>query len=287
VKPAQFGYHRVRSVREAVEWLMAYEGSARVLAGGQSLAPMLNMRLLRPDALIDINDVAELAVIERTVTGLSIGAAVRYRDLEESSLVRDELPLVARVLRHIGDRQVRNRGTIGGSLAHGDPTGEMPLACLVLGAAVRVAGPDGSRTIPVADLYADSYTTVLEPLEVLTHVEFPASPPHVAFAERCRRHNDFAVISAASVGRRDDTGRWSDIRVGLGGVAGTPVLASAVGEALSGSTLQDGDILAACDAALAVADPASDIRASASYRRHLVPIYVQRVLTDLRERAAA
>ena len=137
VKTAVFGYHAARSVEEAVELLAAYEGTARLLAGGQSLVPMMNMRLIRPDALIDVNGLSDLDGIEFEDDTTVIGALTRYTTLEHSSIIADRLPLVARMVRHIGDRQVRNRGTIGGSLVQGDPTGEMPLACTTLGASVR------------------------------------------------------------------------------------------------------------------------------------------------------
>jgi carbon-monoxide dehydrogenase medium subunit len=286
MKPAPFGYHSATSVGEAVRFLAAYEGTARLLAGGQSLVPMLNMRLLQPDALIDINGVAELAGIERTADGVRIGAMTRYRSLEESPTVGRELPLLARVLRHIGDRQIRNRGTIGGSLGHGDPAGEVPLACLVLGAWVGVVGPDGRRAVPVAGLYDGSYATILDPLEIITHIEFPRAPAHASFLELCRRHNDFAVVSVACTGDRDEAGRWTGIRVGVGGLAPTAVVAEAVGEQLSGSPLDDAAIAAAAPAVLDVIDPASDIRASADYRRFLAPVYVQRALAMLRDGAA-
>jgi aerobic carbon-monoxide dehydrogenase medium subunit len=287
VKPGPLGYHRATSVPHAVQLLSAYEGTARVIAGGQSLVPMLNMRLIQPDALIDLNGVAELAGIRTAGDATVLGALVRYTAIEESPLIAERLGLLARMVRHVGDRQVRNRGTIGGSLAQGDPTGEMPLACLVLGARVTVTGPGGRRELPVADLYLGSYATVLEPCEVLTEIAFPCAPAHFAFAEQCRRHNDFAVISAAAVADRGPDGQWSGVRVALGGVADQPVLAAQAGLVASGSRLTDEVIASAAAAALEVADPPTDVRASAEYRRHLVPIYVRRVLTELRRSAEA
>jgi aerobic carbon-monoxide dehydrogenase medium subunit len=282
VKPGPLGYHRATSVSHAVQLLSGYEGTARVLAGGQSLVPMLSMRLIQPDALIDLNQLAELAEVRTAGDTTVLGALVRYTTIEQSPLIASRLGLLARMVRHVGDRQVRNRGTIGGSLAQGDPTGEMPLACLTLGASVRTAGPDGQRELPVAGLYQGSYTTVLDPCEVLTEVTFPRAPAHFAFAEQCRRHNDFAVVSAAAVGDRRPDGTWAGIRVGLGGVADQPVVAAAAGAIASDSGLTDAVIAEAAQAALEVADPPSDVRASAEYRRHLVPIYVRRVLTELR-----
>jgi carbon-monoxide dehydrogenase medium subunit len=212
-----------------------------------------------------------------------LGALVRYATLERSELVAERLPLLSRVVRHIGDRQVRNRGTVGGALVQGDPTGEMPLACLVLEAVVTATGPRGTRRIELADFYTGSYATVLELDELVTAVEFPAHPQHVAFAELCRKHNDFAVLSVVATGNRTADGRWGDVRIALGGVADSPVLAAAAGDGLAGTQLTDADLDAAALAALEVVDPPTDVRASAEYRRHLVPVYVRRVLTELRE----
>ncbi|MCW2609108.1 MAG: aerobic carbon-monoxide dehydrogenase medium subunit [Actinomycetota bacterium] len=283
MKAAHFTYHRPTSVDEAVAFLDDYGGAARVLAGGQSLVPMMNMRLWRPLALVDINRIPELSEVRAEGTSTVLGALVRYTTLERLPLVAERLPVLAELVRHIGDRQVRNRGTVGGSLVQADPTGEFPLACLVLGATVRVVGPAGARAIPVAELYEGSYATVLELEELLTEVVFPPAPAHFAFTEVTRRHNDFAVLSVLAVGDRDAGGRWRDVRVGLGGIADTPVLAEAAAELLNGSDLSDAVIREAAELAVDVADPPSDIRASAEYRRHLLPVYARRVLTELRD----
>jgi carbon-monoxide dehydrogenase medium subunit len=286
MKPAPFGYHPASTVEEAVTHLMAYEGSARAIAGGQSLVPMLNMRLLRPDALVDLDGVRSLRSLATDASdATSFGAMVRYTTIERSPVVARHLPLLSQVVRHIGDRQVRNRGTIGGSLAHGDPTAEMGLACLALGASVRVTGPTGSREIRVSDLYEASYASVLDPCEVLTEVLVPKAPAHFGFVECCRRHNDFAVVSVACVGDRSEDGRWSAIRIALGGVADVAVLADAAAAAVEGSLLGDAEIGEAAQAADEVVDPPSDIRASAEYRRHLVPVYVRRALVAMRQSA--
>jgi carbon-monoxide dehydrogenase medium subunit len=286
MKPAPFGYHPASTVEEAVAHLVAYDGSARAIAGGQSLVPMLNMRLLRPDALVDLDGVRSLRSLATDATdATSFGAMVRYTTIERSPVVARHLPLLSQVVRHIGDRQVRNRGTIGGSLAHGDPTAEMGLACLALGASVRVTGPAGSRRIRVSDLYEASYASVLDPCEVLTEVLVPKAPAQFGFVECCRRHNDFAVVSVACVGDRDDDGRWSAIRIALGGVADVAVLADAAAAAVEGSRLGDAEIGEAAQAADEVVDPPSDIRATAEYRRHLVPVYVRRALVAMRQSA--
>ena len=287
MKSADFTYHRPSDIAEAVRHLQDYDGGARVLAGGQSLMPMMNMRLWRPDAVVDINGLTDLAGLTVEGDETRIGALVRYSTLEFSPLIAKRLPLLKAMVAFVGDRQVRNRGTIGGSLVQGDPTGEMPLGCLVLGATVHALGPSGARAIEMEDLYEGAYATTLAPDEVLTEVRVPPHPPHFAFRECCRRHNDFCVLSVAATGRVTGDGRWSGLRIGLGGVNDAPVLAEASMALLEGSRLDDADIAAAGEAALGAIDPPDDIRGSAEYRAHLVPIYVARVLRDLRASALA
>ena len=282
MKSADFAYHRPEDIAEAVRYLQDYDGAARVLAGGQSLIPMMNMRLWRPDALIDINGLTDLSRFTVEGDETRVGALVRYSTLEFSPLVAERLPLIKAMVAFVGDRQVRNRGTIGGSLVQGDPTGEMPLGCLVLGATVTALGPSGARTIAMTDFYEGAYATTLAPDEVLTEIRLPPHPSHFAFRECCRRHNDFCVLSVAATGLVADDGRWGGLRIGLGGVNDTPVLAEASMALLVGSRLDDADIAAAGEAALQAIDPPDDIRGSAEYRAHLVPLYVARVLRDLR-----
>ncbi len=282
MKSADFIYHRAGSLAEALGYLEDYGGGARVLAGGQSLVPMMNLRLWRPSALVDVNGLSELAEIRCEGETTTIGAMVRYAALERAPEVAERLPLIKTMVRFIGDHQVRNRGTIGGSLVQGDPTGEMPLACLVLGARARARGAKGGREIPLDALYEGSYAARLTYDEILTEVVFPRQPARWAFREVCRRHNDFALVSVAAVGEPDEDGRWQGLRLGLGGVNDTPVLAEAAMRLLDGTLLSDSDIAAAAEAALEAIDPPSDVRGSAEYRAHLVPIYVARVLRDLR-----
>jgi carbon-monoxide dehydrogenase medium subunit len=286
VKPAPFGYLKASSVTDALKYLDDYDGMARLLAGGQSLVPMLHMRIMSPAAVVDINAIPGLDGVEPDGEATVIGPLARYSALETSPVIAGRLPLLRDMIKHIGDRQVRNRGTIGGSLAQADPTGEMPLACLVLGATVVAESSSGKREIPVADLFETSYTTTLRPEEMITSVWFPRSPEHYAFTERCRRHNDFAVLSVAAVGTRGDDGAWTGVGLALGGVADRPVLVPDAGDLLSGTRLDDAAIDQAADACLAVIDPPDDIRASAEYRRHLVPIDVRRTLRVLREKVS-
>jgi carbon-monoxide dehydrogenase medium subunit len=288
MKPAPFAYVRPASVDEALKALADHGGSARPLAGGQSLVPMLNMRLMRPAAIVDINRVAGLDAIAAAGAGTTLGALVRYSTIERDPMVAERLPLLQQVTRWIGDRQVRNRGTIGGSLAQADPTGEMPLACLALDAAVVTRSTAGTRTIAIDDFIEGSYLTALEPDELITEVRFPAGPAACAFEEVGRRHNDFAVVSVAVTGTPAPDGRWSGVRIALTGVDDRPVLAAAAAAALEGSALEPDAIEAAAEACLEGADPPSDVRASADYRSHLAVRLVARVLARLRdERTAA
>lgn len=283
MKSAPFSYVRPGSVQEALQILDQGGGAARVLAGGQSLAPMLQMRLMQLDALVDINRLTGLGEVSAEGPVTVFGPLVRYADIERLAIVAERLPLLQCVVRYVGDRQVRNRGTIGGSLAQADPTGEMPLACLALDATVVASSVRGRREIGIDDFLSSAYATALEPEEMITEVRFPIAPERFAFLERSRKHNDFAIINVAAVGRRDEAGRWSDLRIALGGVNDRAVLATGAAALLEGSTLDDEVIAEAGGVALEVCDPPSDVRAGAEYRRHLIPIYVRRTLARLRD----
>jgi CO/xanthine dehydrogenase FAD-binding subunit len=285
MKAADFIYHRANSVNDALRLLDDYDGTARILAGGQSLVPMLNMRLVRPAALIDINGLDELGKIEVRGPETVLGGLVRHVTVETSPLIAERLPLLAKMIRHVADRQVRNRGTIGGSLVQGDPTGEMPLGCLVLGARVRVISNGHSREISMRDFYEGSYAASLHGDELLVEIIFPRHPAYCVFHELNRRHNDFAVLSVAIAGDRTSDGRWSNVRIGLGGVHDTPILVEEAGERLEATLWEDGDITAATEAVGRAISPPSDMRASEEYRRHLLSVYLPRVLRELRASA--
>jgi len=282
VKPAPLAYLRPRSVAEAVAVLEDNDGTARVLAGGQSLVPMLGMRLIRPEVLLDINELGgELGGIESSGADTVVGALVRYTALETSPVIAERLPLLQDVVSRIGDRQVRNRGTLGGALAQADPTGEMALACLTLGARIVARSARGERVIPSEEFFHGSYHSALEPDELLVAVRFGPAPSHCRFFERGRKHNDFALLSIAVVASPDANGRFSGVRIGLGGVHATPVLAGAAAAALEGRTWDDALISQAAQLALEDIDPPDDVRASAEYRAHLLPIHLRRLLHDL------
>ncbi len=282
MKAPNFKYHHVTQIEDALHYLKFYEGDARVLAGGQSLIPMLNMRLWRPAALIDINSISELTQVRSEGEEITISALVRYSEIENSTLISEKLPLMKKLVSYIGDRQVRNRGTIGGSVVQGDPTGEVPLGCLVLDARLRAVNSEGERIIRMEEFYEGSYSTVLEDHELLTEIIFPKHPTHYAFREVCRRHNDFAVLSIAATGTINEKNQWKNIRIGLGAVNEKPVLARTSMSLLENSYLNDLDIHEASESLLDAIDPPSDIRGSAEYRTHLLQLYFIKVLKDLR-----
>jgi carbon-monoxide dehydrogenase medium subunit len=277
VKPAPFAYLRPDTVEGAVAALAEHEGDVAVLAGGQSLVPMLHMRLMRPGTVIDINRIAELDRIEVSGDSIAIGALTRYAAIEQSALVAERLPLLQNVVRYVGDRQIRNRGTIGGALAQADPVGEMPLACLALDATVVLRSASGTRELSVDEFLLGPYTTAREPDELLVQVRFPESPGACTFFELGRRHNDFAVLAIAAAGDRAADGSWRKLRVVL---AGAEYRATRVD--LDDSRLDDAAIESAVARCLDAVDPPDDIRASAEYRTHLVGVHVARVLRDLR-----
>lgn len=286
MKPAPFDYVAVDTTEQAVAMLVRFGGDARLLAGGQSLVPLLNMRLLRPSGIVDINRIRGLDGVLADQGAVRVGALVRYSTLETATLIGAHLPLIAEALPFIGDRQVRNRGTVGGALSHADPSGELALCAVTLGATLTVVGPSGIRAIPAEEFFRGPYTTALEAVEMLIEVSFPngGSGAVGAMAEHARRHGDFAVVSVAAAGMPGPGASWRWVRVGLGGVADRPVYARRASDLLSGSALEPEAVRAAAEACLEVAEPSSDTRASAAYRRHLLPIYLERVLEKLGRR---
>ncbi|MCD6728140.1 MAG: xanthine dehydrogenase family protein subunit M [Solirubrobacteraceae bacterium] len=283
MKPSPFRYARPASAQEAVALLSQWEGLARVLAGGQSLVPMMHMRLVRPALIVDVNRISGLDRIVTTGSETRVGALVRYSALEDSALIAERLPLLTTATRHIGDRQVRNRGTIGGSLCQADPTGEIPLVALALGARVVALSVRGEREIPVAELIEGSYATTLAFDELVTEIRFPPAPESCTMVEVTRKHNDFAVLAVCALGDPQTGGRWTGVRIALGGADETPVLMTQAAMMLDGTTLDDGLIDAAAEHCSAAVDPPDDIRASAEYRQHLVGEHVRRALRRLRE----
>jgi carbon-monoxide dehydrogenase medium subunit len=289
MKPAPFDYHRAESVEHALELLQQHGYDAKLLAGGQSLVPAMNFRLSMPAVLIDLNRIPGLDYIRADGGVLRIGAMARQHAAELSADLARAAPLIAEALPHVAHPQIRNRGTMGGSIAHADPAAELPAVMLALGASFRVLGPNGARTIAADDFFVGLFATALEHDEMVAEIEVPVAAPGTgsAFIEISRRHGDFALAGLAATVRLDDDGRCADARIALLGVGEGPALAHGAAAALVGTDASADAIGAAVDAARAEVDPPYDIHASADYRRHLVGVLVSRALPVAFERARA
>jgi carbon-monoxide dehydrogenase medium subunit len=277
VKPAPFDYARARSLEHAVE-LLGRDG-ARVLAGGQSLIATLNMRLSSPSLLVDINEVAGLDRIARRNGHVEIGALVRHAQAERSAELAQAAPLVARALPHIGHPAIRNRGTIGGSIAFADPAAELPACLVALNGEVDIAGPAGPRTVKAADFFQGLFETALGPRDVLTAIRLPAATAdtRTGFAELARRHGDYAMVGLAAAARANGKG-LADVRLAFFGVGATPVRARNAEAALAA-----GDVDAAVAALDQDLDPLDDVQAEGKVKRHLAGVLLRRVARQLGE----
>jgi CO/xanthine dehydrogenase FAD-binding subunit len=279
VKPSKFEYHAPRALDEALEIFCRYAGEARVLAGGQSLVPMLNLRLLAPRALVDLNRVAELAYIEPGDGMLRFGAMTRQRKIEFSGLVREKLPILQDALRWVGHLPTRARGTIGGSIAHADPSAELPMILAALQGQVVVKSPRGERCIPVDELFQMFFTTSLASDEILTEVHIPVLPAGAGYAieEFARRHGDFAVVAAAAVISRDGA-RCTRARIATGGTGPAPRRLRPAEEILERDGLDEAAIEVAASKAAELIEPTADAHGSADFRRHLTRVLVARAV---------
>jgi carbon-monoxide dehydrogenase medium subunit len=277
VKPPPFAYVRPRSVEEVLELLTRHGDDAKVLAGGQSLIPLMNFRFARPGVLIDLGRVEGLDSITEERDGVRVGAMVRQRDAERSEPVARACPLVVEALRHVGHVQIRNRGTVGGSLAHADPAAELPAVAVALDARMEAIGPDGSRTIAAGEFFEGPFTTALRPDELLLSVVFPStSGRRTAFAEIARRAGDFALAGVAAAITVNGTVR--DVSLAALGVGPAATRLSAAEEAVRGRSLEPAVLQEAASAASAEVSPFDDVHADAEYRREAVGALVSRVL---------
>jgi carbon-monoxide dehydrogenase medium subunit len=286
MKPPRFAYHAPRTLDEAVGLLARHDGEAKVLAGGQSLMPLLNFRLARPAALVDLNRVSELAYIRETDGHLAFGAMTRQRTIEFSPLVAKRLPLLVEATRLVGHLPIRSRGTIGGSIAHADPSAEYPTVLTALEGEVVVRGPRGPRTLRPGQLFETYLTTTLAPDEILAEVRLPATPAGAgyAFEEFARRHGDFAIVGIAAVIVRDGQ-RCRMARLATAGAGPVPVRLRAAEEILERDGLGADAIEAAARRARDLVTPDSDIHASADYRRHLTGVLTARAVRRALERS--
>ncbi len=287
MKPAPFAYYDPTKKEEALALLGEMGEDAKVMAGGQSLMPMLNMRLARPAAIIDVNRVSELAYLNETQDGLLIGALTRQRAVERSEVVRQRAPLLAEAILSIGHPPIRARGTIGGSLAHADPAAELPAVLLALDGWVQASSSRGTRRIAAADLFLGPLATSLEPDELLTEACFPALPPGAgsAFLEVTRRHGDFALVGVAACLTLDQQGVCARAAIALLGVGDTQARAPEAEACLVGQQVNEPIIEAAGVAAMAALEPMGDIHASPAYRKHVAGVLTTRALHIAWQRA--
>ena len=277
MKPVPFDYHVPSSIAAAVDLLQTLP-NARVLAGGQSLVPMMNLRAAAPSHLIDLGNIPDLCGIQETALGLRIGAMTTQRSIERSPIIRAHCPLLGETVEHVGHQQTRNRGTIGGSLCHLDPGAELPVAAAALEATLTVAGPNGSRTLLFDEFPAGYLTTTLEPDEILTHIDLRKALPRegYAFFEFNQRPADFAVVSVAVLLALDGD-EVSQVRITLGGVDFAPIRLLEAEAALVGKRLDDKALEAA--AAIAAVRPCEGDEVSpAKFRQHLAGVFVRRAL---------
>jgi CO/xanthine dehydrogenase FAD-binding subunit len=290
MKAAPFEYARAASVAEACALLARHGDSAKVLAGGQSLVPMMAMRLLRPAWLIDVNEIAALKSVAVEKDFARTGACARQCVLERDDALAARVPLIRQALHWVGHVQTRNRGTVGGSLAHADPSAELPLAALVLGAKMVLRSSRGARALEAEKFFTGPMSTALRPDECLEEIHWPVwsgKRTGSAFTEISVRYGDFAMVAAAAQLALDSGGRCTGAAFGLGGASGTPLAFPEIAARLVGTKLEDRAIDDAADDAAKATDPGSDLHATKEYRRHLARVLAARALRAAREKAAA
>jgi carbon-monoxide dehydrogenase medium subunit len=288
MKPAPFKYIAARSLEQALALKAEHGDEARFLAGGQSLVPTMNFRLTQPAVLIDINPLPQLAGMQKSgPESLRIGALTRYRDLERDPTTARDLPLVAEALPHIAHPQIRNRGTIGGNLAHADPASELPAIVVALAGQLRAQSSRGERWIAAAEFFAGALVTTLAADEMLVEVKLPVAKPRsgACFMEVARRRGDFALIGVACTVRIDDDGRCAEARIGLCNAGDKPILAQDAGASLAGRPIGAAQIDEAGELVLRAIDPGGSIHASKEFQRHLAGVLTKRALAEANERA--
>ena len=289
MKPAPFKYYAPTAVEEALAHLAEYGWDAKVLAGGQSLIPMMNFRLAQPSVLVDLNNIPDLFYIRPDENGgLLVGAMTRQNQVEHSRLVAERAPLIQGAMPQLATPQIRSRGTFGGSIAHADPSAELVAASVVLDGRFRLRSHSGERWVPAEEFFVGMFTTLLEPEDLLVEIALPSMPPRSgwSFLEVARRHHDFALVGVTAVVTLDGRDRCQQARLVLFSVGDGPVLARGAAKALIGQSPTPEAIRAAAEtAATADIDPGSDIHASAEYRRHLAAVLSRRALTQAFERA--
>jgi CO/xanthine dehydrogenase FAD-binding subunit len=286
MKPAAFDYVRAESVAHAVDALAGAGGDGKIIAGGQSLMPMMNFRLVKPSVLVDINAIAGLDRVERDGPRLRIGALVRHFMTARDPIIARHAPVVTEAMKHVAHLTVRNRGTFCGSVCHADPAAEMPMMTVLLDGRIHAVSSRGTRTIPVLDFFAGSLVTTLELDELVAAIDLATTPEGMGygFHEFARRHGDYALAAAAALMRRED-GRVKDVRIAVMGVGEMPSRIAAAEDQLEGTELTDEAVGRAVAALREAISPGSDLNASADYRRHLAGALAGRAIHDAWSRA--
>lgn len=281
MKPAAFEFRRASTVEEAVGQLGELGDDAKLLAGGQSLVPMMNFRLVRPSALVDVNSITGLQYVEPDGEGLKIGALTPHRwvELMEDPEVLEGFGVLKHAARWVGHYPIRTRGTFGGSIAHADPSAEWCMLAVLLNAEIVAVGPEGERTIPASEFFYGFFMTALEPDEMVVEVRFPEPAPHAAIQEFARRAGDFAIVSAA-VSIDVNEGKSRSASIVLGGVADVPLRVEEAEKVLEGAEIGPEAFEEAGREAARVIEPASDIHGGTAYRRDLAAVLVKRALTE-------
>ena len=289
MNPAPFTYHKVGNLDEAIGLLGAHGADAKLLAGGHSLLPIMKLRLVEPEHLIDIDGLTELQGVEAAGDRLRIGAMTTHGQVERDPLVRQHAPLLAETAAHVGDRQVRNRGTIGGALAHADAAADYPAAVLALDATIVARGPSGERRIPSGEFFVDLLTTSLSADEIVTALEVPALPAGSggSYQKLANQASGYALVGVAAVVTLDQANRCLEARVGVTGAIASAQRAVATEELLRGAMLDEGAIQAAAQQAAASLDLLDDLHASAEYRQRVLIGLTARALRTAVDRATS
>jgi carbon-monoxide dehydrogenase medium subunit len=284
VFPAPFEYHRVTSVDDAIALLKQHDGEAKLLAGGHSLLPSMKLRLAMPSHLIDLAGITELSGIRRDGDELVIGALTTHQALENDQTLQEVCPILSQTAAVIGDRQVRNRGTIGGALAHADPAADYPAVILALDATLIAQGSNGTRQIPAGEFFVDLLTTALDPEEVLTEIRVPVPPAgaKMSYQKLANQASGYATVGVAAIISKGNDGVCQDARIGITGAAAHALRASSVESALKGAKLDDETVQAAAAHAADGIDFLDDIHAPANYRRHITVGLTRRAIQAAR-----
>jgi carbon-monoxide dehydrogenase medium subunit len=288
MKPPAFEYVAARTIDEAVAQLNKHGDGAKIIAGGQSLTPMLNFRLVHPEILVDINRIPGLDQISPQNGGFRIGALTRHRAIETSRAIGEKLPVMLAAASQVGHLAIRNRGTFGGSLVHADPAAEWPVVVLALDGTITTKSAKGGRTIKARDFFVSYLQSAVEDGEIVTEVMLPGVPPGMGwgFEELCRRPGDFAIAAVCALVTLD-AGKVKDARISMGGVGPTALRAPDAEALLKGQAITDDLLERVGEKAAEASDPSNDVHASADFRRHLVGVLTKRALKAAAQRAKA